>query len=160
MPLFLLQEQKCLCPLSISVNIMPDGTKVDLVDSTQVRQGATAAKTMTDWRAARKGGAGETEVGSEPSTREEAFTDVAVSTISDENQVPLGSGNSTAPTTVVSAASGVWSQEQEVALVQALKAVPKEDDDRWGKVAILVEGKSKAECAKRFKELKATFKKK
>ena len=47
---------------------------------------------------------------------------------------------------------------QELALVKALKAVGKEVEDRWGGVAALVPGKTKAQCFKRFKELKEGFK--
>ncbi|PRW60561.1 dnaJ-like protein subfamily C member 2-like [Chlorella sorokiniana] len=63
-----------------------------------------------------------------------------------------------APATVVSAASGEWSEEQELALVKALKQVGKDAEDRWGQVAALVPGKTKAQCFKRFKELKEAHK--
>ena len=52
-----------------------------------------------------------------------------------------------------------WTQEQELALVKALKAIPKDQTDRWEAVAALVEGKSKAQCMKRFKEMKQSFRK-
>jgi len=51
--------------------------------------------------------------------------------------------------------SDTWSAAQEQALVQALKAVGKDEDGRWGKVAALVEGKSEAQCQAKFKALKA-----
>lgn len=56
------------------------------------------------------------------------------------------------------AVAGEWSEEQEVALVKALKATDKGADDRWEQVALMVPGKTKAACFKRFKELKENFK--
>jgi DnaJ family protein C protein 2 len=58
----------------------------------------------------------------------------------------------------VVADSGEWSEEQELALVQALKQYGKELTDRWEHIAAVVPGKSKAACFKRFKELKEVFK--
>jgi DnaJ family protein C protein 2 len=56
------------------------------------------------------------------------------------------------------AASEAWNEEQELALVKALKIVSKDVEDRWLHVAELVPGKSKAECFKRFKALKEAHK--
>lgn len=39
-----------------------------------------------------------------------------------------------APAAVASAASGGWTEEQELALVKALKTVGKDAEDRWGQV--------------------------
>ncbi|KAJ9525225.1 hypothetical protein QJQ45_020759, partial [Haematococcus lacustris] len=62
------------------------------------------------------------------------------------------------PSVVVSADSGAWSEAQELALVQAMKQFGKElGTERWEKVAELVPGKSKAQCFKRFKELRDAF---
>ena len=47
---------------------------------------------------------------------------------------PPAAGAGAAPATVVSAASGEWSEEQELALVKALKQVGKDAEDRWGQV--------------------------
>lgn len=58
----------------------------------------------------------------------------------------------------VVADSGEWSEEQELALVQAMKQFGKELSDRWERIAAVVPGKSKAACFKRFKELKEVFK--
>jgi DnaJ family protein C protein 2 len=58
----------------------------------------------------------------------------------------------------VVADSGEWNEEQELALVQALKQYGKELTDRWERIAAVVPGKSKAACFKRFKELKEVFK--
>ncbi|GAB4822471.1 hypothetical protein N2152v2_009517 [Parachlorella kessleri] len=63
------------------------------------------------------------------------------------------------PKVVASAASGEWTEQQELALVKAIKQVGKDvAGDRWEQIAALVPGKSKAQCFKRFKELKETFK--
>lgn len=56
-----------------------------------------------------------------------------------------------------SATSGTWTKEQELDLVKALKAVGKDVSDRWEKISERVSGKTKAECFKRFKELRETF---
>ncbi|GLC41260.1 hypothetical protein PLESTB_001081800 [Pleodorina starrii] len=57
--------------------------------------------------------------------------------------------------------SGAWSEAQELALVAALKQCPKElGAERWDAVSALVPGKSKAQCFKRFKELREAFRSK
>lgn len=53
--------------------------------------------------------------------------------------------------------SGTWTKDQELALVKAIKAVRKEEPDRWDRIAEQVSGKTKAECFKRFKELRESF---
>ena len=47
---------------------------------------------------------------------------------------------------------------QRLALVRALKTHGKELADRWDRVAGEVEGKSRAECVRRFKALKEGLK--
>ncbi len=55
--------------------------------------------------------------------------------------------------------TGEWTEEQELALVKALKQFGKElGTERWEKVAGVVPGKTKAQCFKRFKELREAFK--
>ncbi|KXZ42767.1 hypothetical protein GPECTOR_119g398 [Gonium pectorale] len=57
--------------------------------------------------------------------------------------------------------SGAWSEAQELALVAALKQCPKElGAERWDAVSQLVPGKTKAQCFKRFKELREAFRSK
>eukprot|EP00884_Botryococcus_braunii_P015011 jgi/Botrbrau1/23510/Bobra.106_1s0061.1 len=53
-----------------------------------------------------------------------------------------------------------WTEVQELALVQALKKVAKDDAERWDKIAALVPNRSKLECMKRFKEIRTSFKSK
>eukprot|EP00808_Paulinella_micropora_P022083 g67875.t1 len=48
-----------------------------------------------------------------------------------------------------------WSAEQQSAFEAALKTVPKDVPDRWGAIADKVQGKSKADCVNRFKEIRA-----
>jgi DnaJ family protein C protein 2 len=68
---------------------------------------------------------------------------------------PAPAAPATAAAPVAAAAGGdEWSEEQELALVKALKAVGKDVEDRWGQVAALVPGKGKAECFKKFKAMK------
>lgn len=55
------------------------------------------------------------------------------------------------------AISGGWSSGEDLALLNALKAFPKDAAMRWEKVAAAVPGKSKAECVKRIAELKKDF---
>jgi DnaJ family protein C protein 2 len=70
---------------------------------------------------------------------------------------PAAAAAAAKPKKVV-ADSGEWSEEQELALVQALKQFGKELPDRWERISAVVPGKSKAACFKRFKELKEVFK--
>uniref|UniRef100_A0A0D6R8P1 Myb-like domain-containing protein n=1 Tax=Araucaria cunninghamii TaxID=56994 RepID=A0A0D6R8P1_ARACU len=50
-----------------------------------------------------------------------------------------------------------WSSEEDRALLNALKAFPKETNMRWEKIAAAVPGKSKSQCMKRLSELKQNF---
>lgn len=50
-----------------------------------------------------------------------------------------------------------WSSGEDIALLNALKAFPKDVSMRWEKIAAAVPGKSKAACMKRFSELKKGF---
>ncbi|CAL1394849.1 unnamed protein product [Linum trigynum] len=47
-----------------------------------------------------------------------------------------------------------WSSGEDIALLNALKAFPKDVVMRWDKVAATVPGKSKAACVKRVSDLK------
>ncbi|KAL4332759.1 hypothetical protein GQ457_07G011070 [Hibiscus cannabinus] len=51
----------------------------------------------------------------------------------------------------------VWNSVEDIALLNALKAFPKDVPMRWEKVAAAVPGKSKAACMKRVAELKKDF---
>ncbi|WIA15047.1 hypothetical protein OEZ85_001747 [Tetradesmus obliquus] len=66
-------------------------------------------------------------------------------------------GGAAAAAKVVATDSGEWNEEQELALVQALKQFGKELPDRWERIATVVPGKGKAACFKRFKELRDVF---
>ncbi|XP_022736335.1 dnaJ homolog subfamily C member 2-like [Durio zibethinus] len=50
-----------------------------------------------------------------------------------------------------------WSSGEDIALLNALKAFPKDVPMRWEKIAAAVSGKSKAACMKRVAELKRDF---
>ncbi|EOA12556.1 hypothetical protein CARUB_v10026823mg [Capsella rubella] len=50
-----------------------------------------------------------------------------------------------------------WSNGEDIALLNALKAFPKEAAMRWEKITAAVPGKSKAACMKRVTELKKGF---
>jgi DnaJ family protein C protein 2 len=81
------------------------------------------------------------------------------SAASDSTQAePAAAAAAAAKPKKVVADSGVWNEEQELALVQALKQFGKELPDRWERISGVVPGKSKAACFKRFKELKEVFK--
>ncbi|KAI4296216.1 hypothetical protein L6164_036192 [Bauhinia variegata] len=54
----------------------------------------------------------------------------------------------------------VWSAVQERALVQALKAFPKETNQRWERVAAAVPGKTVNQCKKKLAMLKENFRNK
>lgn len=53
--------------------------------------------------------------------------------------------------------NGGWSSGEDIALLNALKAFPKDAAMRWEKVAAAVPGKLKAECMRRVAELKRDF---
>ncbi|XP_058086502.1 transcription factor MAMYB [Magnolia sinica] len=53
--------------------------------------------------------------------------------------------------------SSDWSSGEDIALLNALKAFPKDASMRWEKIAAAVPGKSKACCVKRVAELKRDF---
>ncbi|OAY63984.1 DnaJ subfamily C member 2 [Ananas comosus] len=53
--------------------------------------------------------------------------------------------------------NGGWSPGEDLALLNALKAFPKDAPMRWEKIAAAVPGKSKALCMKRVTELKRDF---
>lgn len=50
-----------------------------------------------------------------------------------------------------------WSSSEDIALLNALKAFPKDVAMRWEKIAAAVPGKPKAACIKRVSELKKEF---
>lgn len=55
------------------------------------------------------------------------------------------------------ASKEIWSNGEDIALLNALKAFPKEAAMRWEKIGAAVPGKSKAACMKRVTELKKGF---
>lgn len=52
-----------------------------------------------------------------------------------------------------------WTEAQDKALVLALKTFRKDTPMRWDKIAVAVPGRSKAQCFKRFSELREGFRK-
>ncbi|KAI3441912.1 Myb-like domain-containing protein [Psidium guajava] len=50
-----------------------------------------------------------------------------------------------------------WSSGEDIALLNALKAFPKDAPMRWEKIAAAVPGKTKVDCVKRVSELKKDF---
>lgn len=52
---------------------------------------------------------------------------------------------------------GSWSSGEDIALLNALKAFPKEVAMRWEKITAAVPGRSKAACMKRVADLKKDF---
>lgn len=121
---------------------------------------------------------GNTVIKSEATQRVESFTDLEVNLRGDAAQV-LGqnehakiivdahsAGDATTgappppPASSTDALSNgdVWNSTEELALVKALKEVPKDASDRWEQVSAAVGTKSKAACARRFKEMKQSYK--
>eukprot|EP00798_Chlamydomonas_sp_ICE-L_P015528 gene15528-21617_t len=94
------------------------------------------------------------EITCEADTRQMAFTDVNVNLsgkAADQMNAALGVAKVAATT------SGSWNEEQELALVKAMKQYGKDVEDRWLSVSEVVPGKTKAQCFLRFKELRETF---
>ncbi|KAK3275396.1 hypothetical protein CYMTET_16472, partial [Cymbomonas tetramitiformis] len=52
-----------------------------------------------------------------------------------------------------SEASDEWTQGQEVALLKAMKEFPKDDAQRWGRIAEAVPGKGMNQCKKHYGSL-------
>lgn len=102
-----------------------------------------------------------TEIKSEATARHESFTDVDVNL--QVNGTPKAANGKASPaangakTAAKSPASDEWSEEQQLALVAAMKIHGKELPDRWERIARTVNGKTKAQCFKRFKELRENF---
>lgn len=80
----------------------------------------------------------------------EATTKGAIS----NGDVPSSNGNSSKEE------PDVWSDVQEGALVKALKAFPKDTPQRWDRIATAVPGKSKAQCFRKYTELRENFRSK
>jgi hypothetical protein len=118
----------------------------------QIKQGVHGSKfQQEDWRAGRKGGAdANVVVGSLPDAREDAFTDVRVQDTPASPAAPRSAANGAArggapakENTNGTQAHGnslpdapvngsVWSKDQELALIKALKSIAKDADDRCG----------------------------
>lgn len=98
------------------------------------------------------------------STREElegVSTPASTNNTEDSHSKSTDNENS-ASTNGVSSSSeqDVWSAVQERALVQALKAFPKETSQRWERVATAVPGKTVNQCKKKFTMMKENFRNK
>lgn len=97
------------------------------------------------------------------STRAELAETASTTTVASSVETGTGSTNSSA-----SAANGsipvadpeAWSETQERALIQALKAFPKDASQRWERVAAAVPGKTVLQCKKKFALMKESFRSK
>lgn len=117
-----------------------------------------------------------TVIKSEATTRDVAFTDVDVNlrgqaaaavtapaappapAAAPAAAAPVAAAPAPAVTSAAAAETAEWSQDDELALVKALKDIPKDASDRWDRVAAAVGTKSKVACARKFKEMKEKFK--
>lgn len=113
-----------------------------------------------------------TIIKSELSQRDEAFTDVDVNSRGHQNGAAVNGDRSAAASAAAekleptgsppsqngaakpSTADAQWTEDQELALVKALKQYGKEMEDRWDRIAKVVPGQSKASCVRRFKQLR------
>ncbi|KAL2342248.1 hypothetical protein Fmac_010188 [Flemingia macrophylla] len=83
------------------------------------------------------------------------------SNVEDSHSKSTDNQNSTTSNGVSSSSEqDVWSAVQERALVQALKAFPKETSQRWERVAAAVPGKTVIQCKKKFAMMKESFRNK
>jgi len=102
-------------------------------------------------------------IGGNPKTEKEVIKQVKALTLVDANSAPASqikeSGLITNSATVnasdesASTGADAWTAEQQKQLESALKNTPSSDPNRWEKIATTVEGKTKKECVKRYKEL-------
>lgn len=75
----------------------------------------------------------------------------------DKRAVDEGEGEGEVEDLAVEKNESGWNSVEDIALLNALKAFPKDVSMRWEKVAAAVPGKSKAACIKRVAELKKGF---
>lgn len=81
--------------------------------------------------------------------------------VEDSHSKSTDNQNSTSANGVPSSSEqDVWSAVQERALVQALKAFPKETSQRWERVSAAVPGKTVNQCKKKFAMMKESFRNK
>lgn len=90
--------------------------------------------------------------------RTESYSDVNVNLRGQAAQTFEAAAGGLAENETSSKETKSWTQEEELALVKALKDIPKDAQDRWDQVAKAVGTKSKVACAKRFKEMKESYK--
>lgn len=74
-----------------------------------------------------------------------------------DRRIEGGDGELDGGVVVVESVGVGWKGEEDIALLNALKAFPKDVAMRWEKIAAAVPGKSKAACMKRITELKKGF---
>eukprot|EP01025_Chloroclados_australasicus_P055405 TRINITY_DN6700_c1_g2_i1.p1 TRINITY_DN6700_c1_g2~~TRINITY_DN6700_c1_g2_i1.p1 ORF type:complete len:694 (-),score=94.56 TRINITY_DN6700_c1_g2_i1:867-2726(-) len=130
-------------------------TQEEVLLMVKLRQGASSrlVQNQEDWRAARKGGK-DLKRDNIPEPQ-----DNVQQSLSSTQAAPAVNG-SDIQRQDSSSSKDDWNKEQEMALVKALKAVGKDDSDRWQKIADLVPQKSKADCFKKFKEMRESFRQK
>jgi DnaJ family protein C protein 2 len=61
------------------------------------------------------------------------------------------------PINVSVASDKEWSADEQFAFEEALRTVPKEEGERWVKIAALVKTKTKKQCVDRFKEIRQSI---
>ena len=124
-----------------------------------VKHGLTAARYAPKQAgfeiAAKRAGAVAAAGGAEASRRDVAFTDVQVGRPGTPGTPATGKPPVAPP--APAAAAAVWSADDELALVRALKKHGKDDPDRWAAVAADT-GKPAAACVRKFKEMKEAAK--
>ncbi|XP_027368080.1 dnaJ homolog subfamily C member 2 [Abrus precatorius] len=106
---------------------------------------------------------GAQSIASPLTTREELEgTSSTTNNVEDSDSKSAENQNNTTSANGVSSNSeqDVWSAVQERALVQALKAFPKETSQRWERVAAAVPGKTVNQCKKKFAMMKENFRNK
>lgn len=135
----------------------PLSTREDLADDTQ--SGETASSNVVG-NGTIDGGKGQ-GVGS----KQRNATPVPVNANKIKNEAESRGDELKFPRSTVAVANGggvegdgeVWSEAQEVALVKAIKAFPKDSTNRWDRIATAVPGKNKAQCFKKFAALRENF---
>ncbi|KAJ7539774.1 hypothetical protein O6H91_11G108100 [Diphasiastrum complanatum] len=106
------------------------------------------------------GTAREPQSGSKSTIFDQNVQENAVHDCKRVQQITQVDGAHSDSTLIASVEQDAWSETQELVLVKAIKAFPKDTAQRWERIAAAVPGKTKAQCFKKFAGLRESFRNK